>query len=218
MEVLRTLGDELGTAGVIHPVSVTGGCTAFAVTPSSASSSRGGHRVADQRGLGRAVGRFLGEPEGPPDVRLTIRPQLAPRAMCRRANSAMSSAAAAHVDRGLLVDRLGRDSPARVPRRSTGFGRNESAIQPVALLTRMSTGPSAVVGAVEEVRYPLGLGEIRFSATADHDLVHQRARILATRRSIGLRGPDVSRILDAQVAHTDTSHRAPRRRCRDSHR
>ena len=53
----------------------------------------GRHRVAHLGGLRGTVGDLLREAEAPPEVRPMIRPQ-APRAMCRRANSAIISAAA----------------------------------------------------------------------------------------------------------------------------
>ena len=55
------------------------------------------------------------------------------------------------VDAEVAVDRRRRRPPVSVrPRRSVGAGANVSASQPLALLTRIATGPELPLGLVEE--------------------------------------------------------------------
>ena len=70
-----------------------------------------------------------------------IRPQSAPRAMWRRANSAIISAGAIASTENCWVQPAAVTGFSDRPRRSVSAAANESASQPVALLTRMSTGP-----------------------------------------------------------------------------
>ena len=71
-----------------------------------------------------------------------MRPQSAPRAMCRRANSAIISAGAIASTENCRVQVAAVTGSSDRPSRSACAAANESASQPVALLTRMSTGPS----------------------------------------------------------------------------
>ena len=123
--------------------------------PEARELERRRERIALQRRLGGAVGHLVREPRhGRRRSARRSGPSRRRGRRCRRASSAISSAGAARVD---LELRRRTSRPSRAASRGrTGrarAGRNVSCTQPLALLTRISTGPEAGLGRVEQ---PLG--------------------------------------------------------------
>ena len=131
------------TSSVTQPVSVTGGWTTLAVIPNGASSARRRHRVVLECRLGRAVGHLLREARS--DHPRSAR-RCAPTSPRVRGGGAPARRSAGR-RRGRRRRGCGRSSPP-APRpapargRRSGVGANVSACHPLALLTRIDTGPS----------------------------------------------------------------------------
>ena len=90
-----------------------------------------------------------------------MRPQAAPRAMWRRANSAMSSAAARLFTWKQCSWVSAVTGVSRRPKPSVAWGRNVSPNQASALLIRISTGPSAASARSNSSGTADGSGQIR---------------------------------------------------------
>jgi hypothetical protein len=146
-----------------------------------------------------------------------IRPQAAPRAMCRRADSAIISAAAIastlNCCRQVSAVTRGSDRPSR----SVPADAKVSASHPLALYTRMSTGPRCSTAAPNRapgarVRH-VGLHRERASSPGP-DLLDDRRCVARAVIPVGLRNAGIGRIGHPQVR---AQHRAaaPRERQRD---
>ena len=150
----------------------------------------GGDAVASQLGgraerevdlgrLGGAVGDLLGEAVavtgGEPDDAAP----LARRPTWRRANSAMSSAAARASTANTWSRVRGLSGDWACPNRSVAAGTKVSAIHPDALLTRICTGPSSASAASNS----RGTAPRRTGPPRPRPLGHPTARIDSTTKS-----------------------------------
>ncbi len=172
---------------------------------------RGGHRVVDLGGLGGAVGDLLGEAEvaarGQADDAAPV------RAAARYAVGRTRRSSAPGPSRRPRTAWSSRPrSPARSdrPSRSVSAAANESASQPVALLTRMSTGPSCCSARSNSDRRGGRIGQVGFDgdgpAARRDDLAQDRAGVALAAVAIGLRSAGIGWIDHPEVG---ADHRAP---------
>ena len=130
-----------------------------------------------------------------------MRPQVAPRAMWRRANSLINRAGAMASTVNCWCQVAERDRPEWAAEPVAVAGAKVSCTQPVALLTRMSTGPrccSAASNSRPDSRVrQVGLDGHGLAAVG-LELVNDRRSVLHTLVAVALQNAGINLVIDVQ--------------------